>query len=191
MRKRDVIATQSSDVVVDRAGVVASGLCAVHCVACALIPVAFGVMGLGTLLGVVAEWIFTAVAVTFGLGALALSWRRHRMVSVAVLLVSGVAGLLIARGIELRAAHLDHSEDAAHVQPRDPRCSGHEAHLVPDDRRDRRAAARPMAPCSDTSIVSDRHHLASLPVGVLAGVFLIWGHLLNLRASRRCHGRHT
>lgn len=87
----------------DRLGALASSLCAVHCAVCALLPAAFGALGLGFLLGHEAEWLFTLIAIAFALGALTVGWRRHRSVIVAGLLTSGVAGLLTARGLEVDA----------------------------------------------------------------------------------------
>lgn len=82
----------------DRVGAVASSLCAVHCAVCALLPAAFGALGMGSLLGHEAEWVFTLIAVAFAAGALISGWRRHRSVWVAGLLALGIAGLLASRG---------------------------------------------------------------------------------------------
>ena len=54
----------------DRVGATVSSLCAVHCAVCALLPAAFGILGLGFLLGQEAEWALTLTAVAFGSGAL-------------------------------------------------------------------------------------------------------------------------
>ena len=43
---------------IDRIGVVASTLCALHCALCALLPAILGALGLGVLLDQRAEWIF-------------------------------------------------------------------------------------------------------------------------------------
>ena len=98
---------------VDRFGAVASTLCAAHCAVCALLPAAFGVLGLGFLLGHEAEWIFTIVAAAFATGALVHGWRRHRSPGIALLLVVGIAGLLLARSVE-GGSHQGH-DDAVHL----------------------------------------------------------------------------
>ena len=54
----------------DRLGATVSSLCAIHCAVCALLPAAFGVLGLGFLLGHEAEWALTLTAIAFGSGAL-------------------------------------------------------------------------------------------------------------------------
>lgn len=120
----------------DRIGAIASTLCAAHCAVCALLPAAFGALGVGFLLGHEAEWAFATIATTVAIAALVLGWRRHRERHVAVLLMLGIAGLLASRGVE------GWSEDP--------------------------------------------WHLIGAALGVLAGLTLVAGHLLNLRASQRC-----
>ena len=46
----------------DRFGALASAVCAVHCGVCALLPWAFGALGLGFLVGYEVEWALTLVA---------------------------------------------------------------------------------------------------------------------------------
>lgn len=143
---------------IDQLGAFASGLCAVHCAICALLPAAFAALGLGMLLGHEAEWLFTLVAVSFATGALILGWRRHRSSRVAVLLTLGIVGLLGSRVLEMGEEHHgEHHEQHGH---------GHheEAH-----------GEAPSA-----------LHAAGTFVGVVAGGVLIAGHLLNIRATRRC-----
>ena len=135
----------------DRAGMLASSVCAVHCVVCALLPAAFGVLGLGVLSGAVAEWGFTLVAIAFAAGALSFGWRRHRSRGIALLMILAVAGLLASRGLEGGEGH--HHDEHHHAE------SG-EAH--------------------------GGEGLAGTAVGVLAGLMLLTGHLLNMRAIRRC-----
>ncbi|PRP91273.1 MerC mercury resistance protein [Enhygromyxa salina] len=140
----------------DRAGTVASSVCAAHCVVCAVLPAAFGVLGLGFLTGHGAEWTFTLVAVAFAIGALHFGWRRHRSRGIALLMVLAIVGLLASRGIEGVEPHHDgehHHDEHHHV-----------------------ASAEPPG-----SI-----HLAGTALGVLAGLMLATGHVLNIRASRRC-----
>lgn len=85
---------------IDRAGIVASSLCALHCALSALLPGLFSALGLAALLGHEAEWAFTIVAMVCALGALALGWRRHRSPAIAAVLVLGAGGLLAGRLVE-------------------------------------------------------------------------------------------
>ena len=108
---------------VDQAGAVASTLCAIHCAICALLPAAFGALGLGMLLSQTAEWAFTIVAVSIAFGALVLSWRQHRSVAVAGLLSLGIVGLLASRVLEMGSDHhhhgehhADHHDEVAHTE---------------------------------------------------------------------------
>jgi hypothetical protein len=146
----------------DRMGALASGVCAAHCAICAWLPTAFGAVGLGLFLGHEDEWVFTLVAVAFATGALLVSWRRHQSVAVAGLLALGIAGLLASRGLEIGWAGSAHHEHPG------------EAH-----RPSIQHAASHVAPENPT-------HRAGTAVGVLAGLLLISGHVLNLRASQRC-----
>ena len=98
---------------IDQAGAVASTLCAIHCAICALLPAAFGALGLGILLSQTAEWAFTIVAVSIAGGALVLSWREHRSVAVAGLLSLGIVGLLASRVLEMGSDHHHHGEHHA------------------------------------------------------------------------------
>lgn len=89
----------------DYLGAFAGSLCAAHCALSALLPAAFGALGLGVLLGHEAEWAFTAVAVAFASGALALYWKRGTgAIDVPILLLLGVAGLLASRLVEASGA---------------------------------------------------------------------------------------
>lgn len=136
---------------VDKAGAVASSVCALHCAACALLPAAFGSLGFGVLFDPQVEMTFTAIAIIFALGALILGWQRHRSLSVASLLFIGVLGLLISRGIEVTSA--DH----------------HGSHHVHEE-------------TNDTGF---SHHYGSA-IGIVAGLFLLTGHIRNHRAIRCC-----
>ncbi len=90
---------------VDRLGLVASTVCALHCAATALVPTALTVLGASALLEHEAEWVFTFVAVGFASLALALGWRSRGVSGATVGLGIGIAGLLAARLLEDLGGH--------------------------------------------------------------------------------------
>ncbi len=147
---------------VDRIGATASGLCAIHCTLCAVLPVAFSALGIGFLFGATAEWIFTVGAVAFATGALVVGWKRHRSRRIAALFVVGMLGLLVSRGVE--ASGGDHYAEA----------SEHDADT--SERQDEEAHHE------------DAHHDSSHAIGAIlgtaSGLLLFGGHLMSLRASR-------
>lgn len=106
------------------------------------------------------EWAFTLVAVLFATGALIVGWRKHRSMAVAALLTLGIIGLLTARGVEASSGH-------------------HEAHGT---------ARHGALPTTATGhALAEEGGLKIGPViGILAGLFLVSGHVLNIRATRRC-----
>ena len=100
----------------DRAGAVASTLCAIHCAICALLPAAFGALGLGFLLGHEVELLLTGIAMVFALVALVIGFRSHGSVRVAVLLALGIVGLLASRGLEMGSDHHGHHGEEHHAE---------------------------------------------------------------------------
>ncbi len=159
----------------DQAGVIASSACAIHCAICGLLPVAFTVSGLDFLLGHKVEWAISITAIILGLGAMALGWRQHRSTRIAGLLILGIVGLIVSRGLEMGSGHKEHHQDSHHV------AENHEGDmsftLEHSDREE-----------SDSTHEEDRHnpHLAGSIIGVCAGILLLFGHVLNMRAVRRC-----
>ena len=156
---------------VDRLGVFASSLCAAHCGLSALLPAAFGALGLGALLGHEAEWVFTLIAVTLGLGALVVGWRRHRSRLAAAILLLGVLGLLASRVVESSGEHGDHAGE-------------HHPGAAEGEHQDEHAH-------EDEPAHADEHgegglHAFGTLLGVLAGGLLVAGHVLNTRAARSC-----
>ena len=170
---------------VDRFGAVASTLCAVHCALCAFLPVAFSALGLGFLIGAAAEWVFTMLAVALAAGALVLGFRQHRSVKVAVLLGVGIVLLLASRGLEMGGHHDHHGEHGA--------AEGSAAHEEEDGHRedghDKSASRKPKVHHNDAHEGHGEHedaaHLAGAVVGVTGGGLLLFGHILNIRTTRR------
>lgn len=165
-----MIRAREHDTRVDRIGAVASSLCAVHCLVCALLPVAFSALGLGFLAGHYAEWAFTAIAIAFAVGALVLGWRRHR----SGLLVLGISGLIASRGLEMQSAHHAHHGDAHGT-----------THDLMDPQSHSREGVEPLDTHEQSELMPEEGaHLAGALNGILAGVLLFCGHLLNIRVYR-------
>ncbi|MEM9863940.1 MAG: MerC domain-containing protein [Myxococcota bacterium] len=80
----------------DRLGIAASTACAIHCAIVATIP-SLGALGLGALMGHVAEWTFTIIAIGLAMVALWQGWRHHRSPAVAAVFALGVAALIGSR----------------------------------------------------------------------------------------------
>ena len=169
---------------VDRFGAVASSFCAVHCALCALLPAAFSALGLGFLLGHEAEWAFTLIAVGLGTGALILGWRQHRSTKVASILALGIVGLLASRGLEMGSDHHGHHEETHHAdaEHKDGEADHGDEKNKPEEHRDERGEEHH----EEGGEHDDAGHLVGALVGVLAGLLLFWGHLLNIRTTRKC-----
>ena len=90
---------------VDKAGVVSSTVCAVHCASTAAAPSLIAALGLSVLVGPAFEWGFTALAILLAAAALVIGWRRHQTVSVAMVLVAGIVGLVLGRLLEAMDYH--------------------------------------------------------------------------------------
>ena len=168
----------------DRIGATVSSLCAVHCAVCALLPAAFGALGVGFLLGHETEWALTLTAVAFGFGALLMGWRQHRSVLVAVCLSLGIVGLLTSRGLEMTGGHHEAHGEQHHAQ------EGHEnEHKAERDHESEHVAG---AHGEEQHQEAEHHdhggagHGLGAGIGVLAGLVLFFGHMFNLRALRRC-----
>lgn len=166
----------------DRFGSVASTVCALHCGICAFLPVAFSAFGLGFLLSEQTEWLFSIVAIIFGLGALVFGWRKHRSKRVAAFLIVGVFGIVTSRVLEMGSDHhhdgdTHHSEDA-HAEVAD----GSDAH---EAEHQQAAHADEHDEHGDHDDEEDITHLAGALVGVFAGLILLFGHLSNIQAARR------
>ena len=195
---------------VDKAGAVASTLCAIHCAICALLPAAFGALGLGMLLSQTAEWAFTLVAVSIAAGALVLSWRQYRSVAVAGLLSLGIVGLLASRVLEMGSDHHhgdhhgeEHHEEAAHAEKghhdstsntnkhedhHDEKqvASGHdhEDHSSEKHHDDHKDSHHDEHDGEEDGHSEDNHTLGA-SVGIVGGMLLLFGHILNIGTSRK------
>ena len=168
---------------VDRFGAVASSLCAVHCAVSALLPAAFAVLGLGFLLGHGAEWVLTLIAVAFATAALALGWWRHRSLQVAGFLALGIVGLVASRGIEMSSGH--HEHHGAPPQAIAEHAASHDHHG--DSQAGEHGAQHPENHGEAHADHDSAAHMIGTVVGVLAGLLLLLGHILNIRAIRRHH----
>ena len=172
---------------VDRFGAVASSLCAVHCALCALLPTAFSAVGLGFLIGHEVEWGLTLLAVALGIGALIFGWRQHRSTQVAALLIIGIVGLLASRGLEMGSDHHGHHDDAEHakVEESGEHADEGEKHAKKEE-GEHKEKHHDEEGHGENLEHDDAGHLIGASVGVLAGLLLFLGHLLNIRALRKC-----
>ena len=183
--------SESPSVWTDRFGAVASSLCALHCAVCALLPTIFAVLGVGFLLTHEAEWFLNIIAILFGVFSLRLAVRTHRSRQVMVFLCVGIVGLLIGRGLEMAADHGHHEGDHdAHAQVDDHHEKGHhddgeQAKEEPEHEDGHVADEAEHADGHDEHAEGDSLHLLGAGVGVLSGLLLFSGHLLNLRTLRR------
>jgi hypothetical protein len=83
---------------IDRAGIIASSVCAVHCVVSPLLPVVMSLHGLRASLNQNAEWVFVGVSFALGSASLLPSYvHLHRRAAALVLFTSGAALMLAGR----------------------------------------------------------------------------------------------
>lgn len=200
---------------IDQAGAVASTLCAIHCAICALLPAALGALGLGMLLSQTAEWAFTLVAVSIAAGALVLSWRQYRSVVVAGLLSLGIVGLLASRVIEMGSDHHhgehhadhhgeEHHDEVAHAEDghhdstaekhEDHHDKGHDEKHVADRHEhedhlsekhgDHKEDHHDDHEGEENGHDDDNHTLGA-SVGIVGGILLLFGHIINIGTSRK------
>ena len=200
---------------IDQAGAVASTLCAIHCAICALLPAAFGALGLGMLMSQTAEWAFTLVAVSIAGGALVLSWRQHRSVAVASLLSLGIVGLFASRVLEMGSDHHhhgdhhadhhgeEHHDEVAYAENShhdstgethgDHHDEGHGEKHVADDHSSKKhhehhGEEHHEDHHDEHEGEEDGHdddHTLGASVGIAGGMLLLFGHILNIGTSRK------
>ena len=161
-------------------GALLSSLCAVHCATVALLPLAFGALGLSFLAGHDAEWVFTLAAVVFAAVALSANWRKNRSTYVTTLLILGIVGLLASRVIEMNFGehgHHEHKSQVEHAGAEHKEHNHDEKHGEHEDEH------------HDSHGAHDEHdgfgHALGTAVGVIAGLLLFVGHVVNLRVTRR------
>ena len=162
--------TTKSEGKIDRWGAFASTACALHCAACAFIPATFAVLGVDFLTGHEAEWALTLVAVSLGLIALFLGWRRHGNMLVLITLSVGIVGLLAARGLESGGHHDEHEVAAASAEVK---ADGHAA-----------TAGTAQEHGSESHHEEGGHGVGGL-LGIFSGLLLMLGHVFNLGQLRR------
>lgn len=167
---------------VDRFGTFASAACALHCAVCALLPAAFTALGLSFLVGHETEWVLTLVAVSFGVVAFAMGWRRHRKILVFVMLAVGVSGLLAARVIEGEGhhhGHEPHAEHAAHGE------QGEQGEHGQHGKHGEHVVAREGSGHHEEGHHDSHGQGFGEGLGIAAGLILMMGHITNLQEVRR------
>ena len=185
----------------DRAGSVASSLCALHCALCAVAPGLLGLVGAGFLLSHRVEWLLVLVAILLGIGALVLAWRSHRSKRVMAYLSCGMLGLLVARGIEMSSGHHEHEGSSSNATEAVFEAETHGEHAANPTEH---SGAEVLASAHAEEHHGEEHHgeehhgeehhgeedeglvhYAGAGVGVIGGLLLLFGHLLNIRTSRQ------
>ncbi len=196
----------------DRFGSVASTTCAIHCAICAFLPVVVTAVGFDFLFSPQTEWVFAITAIVFGVVALYFGWRQHRSKQVAALMIIGIVGLMVSRGLEMGSEHHDHvgaeshhghhgdqphhevAEDAGSDHAEDGHVAGEDAHSAHAGEHEEHGEAEEAhahaAHAGEHGEGEEAHddfsHKAGGFVGVLGGLLLLVGHLLNMRAVRQC-----
>ncbi len=186
---------------VDRFGMFASTACALHCAVCALVPAAFATLGLDILLDEKFEWLLTIVAVTFGVLAMAMGWRRHRNLRVMAILSVGIAGLLAVRFAAGHGHHDEHSDhathaahaDSDHLADHDGKEHGtkhadedHHAKHAGEKHHDKHSGDEDHRGHDEAEAHHDEHeHGSGEALGIVAGLILLMGHVSNLQEMRR------
>ena len=161
---------------VDRLGAFASSMCAIHCALCAFLPTALALLGLDFLSGHGAEWAFTVLAVLIGLVAGIQVWRSHRRPSVLILFAVGIIGLLSARVLEGGAHHEEHGHEL-HQETQ----ATHDANEADSNAH---AKSKPEHHQEKHSDHEESHHASIELLGILSGLVLMGGHLMNLRKKK-------
>ena len=171
----------------DRFGAVASSLCALHCAICAMAPALFGAIGLGVLLSPAVENGLALVAILFAAFAMLIAWRQKRSTLILSLLALGVLGLILSRGLEM-GGHHDHHAEAHHAEVSEgDEHEGKDEHEGRDEHegKDERPEDEHAEGHHEAHEGGDMTHALGGAVGVLAGLTLLTGHLLNLDAARK------
>ena len=125
-----------------------------------------GIYGFGVLIGLVA-----------GIQV----WRSHRRPSVLILFAVGIIGLLSARVLEGGAHHEEHGHEL-HQE-------AHEANEVDSNAHDKSNGSHHEKKHSNHheqkhSDHEESHHLSIELLGILSGLVLMGGHLINLRREK-------
>ena len=176
---------------IDQVGTVTSSLCALHCLICALLPAAFGALGLGFLLNQNAELLLTVVAVVIALAAVIQGWKAKGSYLSLGFLAFGIVALLTSRVLEM-GSHHHHDEHHAeghsthhgeeHHDPSEHQDLHHneEVHAHDEQAEDHHEEDLHHADEGE-----DLMHSIGAIVGVLGGLFMFSGHILNIRTRRQ------
>lgn len=97
----------------DRAGTVASFLCAIHCALLPLVITLLPLLGLNFLASEPAEWLLLGVSAILGVISICFGFRQHRSPLVWVLAGAAIASLFTAR-LWAHSGH-GHAHDFSHA----------------------------------------------------------------------------
>lgn len=99
----------------DRAGTVASFLCALHCALLPLIITLLPLLGLSFLASEPVEWLLLGVSACLGVVSICFGFRQHRSRRVWALAGAAIALLVLAR-VWAHAGHARHAHDFSHAE---------------------------------------------------------------------------
>ena len=176
---------------VDRIGAFASTLCAIHCVICAFLPLAFAFLGLDILMDHNFEWGLTLFALVFAVFALYLGWQTHRTPYILTLLLVGITGLFIARGLEGEHGHSEEvipSASAVESQThhgRDQHHGEHKGEHHGEHKGEHKGEHHGEHKGEHHGEHHGDSHLYIEGLAIFSSLCLMIGHLLNLIGIRR------
>jgi hypothetical protein len=95
LQRKDYLRTYNR---LDRAGMTASSLCAIHCLLMPLVVALLPIAGIRWLASEQAEWVMVGISVMIGLASLLPSYiRHHRRKAALIVFIMGVLFILIGR----------------------------------------------------------------------------------------------
>ena len=145
------------NIFLDKVGIFASSLCAVHCLATAFLPGIILVLGFDMLLSSRTEWLFTCFAILMACLAFYSGYKKHHSKMIATIFVIGITGLILSRVIEESGGH-EHSEHHTEVHETAHHEEEHNEGL-------------------------DLHLLGSI-IGIGSGLTILAAHFLNMQKSK-------
>lgn len=98
----------------DKAGIVVSSACAIHCALMPFILVALPFVSLGILVEETFEWVMFGIAAGIGLLSVGWGYWKHKAIHPLLIALFGVLSLLIGNLMHHAIDHAHHSHSHAH-----------------------------------------------------------------------------